>query len=185
MRPLRPGVIFLIGVDMNIKTILTIIFFIIIPAGSISAQTQEVHQEIARKYLSYMSQNSFDKAAKLFHFPASYTQEKNESEFSSVKNSLERFKRTLGDIVQIVNYVPEGEFIGTGVSGAEIDYWSKNQKQSQQILIPCKFQKLEFGVIRILFCNIKNKFEIQSVDYSFIKSNESFEILKGISNTGI
>ena len=120
---------------MKIKTILIVIFLTITSVSSISAQNKKAYQELSQKYLSYMSQNLFDEAAKLFHFPSSYTQEKKESEFTSVRNFLDQYKNKLGDIIQILDYVPEADFIGKGVSGAEIEYWSKNQNKSQQIVI--------------------------------------------------
>ena len=143
---------------------------------------QEDHELISKKFLYLMEQNSFKEAASLFHYPKDYTVEKKESEFKSVVGGLKRIKGWLGNLIQTLNYMPKAEFLGYGVSGADIHYWHKKQKKSPQIMIPCRFEKIDWSLIRITFCNIENRWEIQSVDYSFIKSDESKVLLQKLKN---
>ena len=152
--------------------------FIIFVTHAIAIGEQQNQQSLSQDFLKLMEQDSFDKAASLFHYPKTYTIEKKKEEFKSVKQALKRYKRHLGNIVEQVNHMPNGKFIGIGISGADLHYWKKNQEQSAQTAIPCKFEKVEFGVIRILFCNIDNQIEIQSVDYAFIETDESKRLLK-------
>lgn len=170
---------------MKIRTILYVVILSVLIPLSIFAQPLTTHEELTKKYLAYVEQNSFEEAANLFHYPSSYSFAKKQSEFNSVKDALKRYKANLGSILQIIGKMPQGDYIGTGVSGAEIDYWNKIQNQPQQIILPCRFQNLEFCVIRIVFCEIQDKIEIQSVDYSFIRSENSITILKGMSKNEI
>lgn len=164
---------------MKLLLKLPIILVFISLAGFINAEDNNYGpQTIAGEFLKQMQANNFDQAAELFHFPGDYPEKKKESEFRSVRDSLKRHKDQLGNITELLKTIPKGDYIGSGVSGAEIDYWSKRTGQSPSIIIPCRFQKIDFGVIRITFCKIAATFEIKSVDYSFIKTEKSINILK-------
>ena len=141
---------------------------------------EQDHESMAREYLSLIEQDRFNDAASLFHYPKSYTDQKKKSEFDSVKKGLRSLKENLGNITQILTYIPDGEYVGYGVSGADINYWHKNQKESPQIIIPCRFKNINWCAIRITFCNIDNQWEIQSIDYSFIKNEKSKKLLKNL-----
>ena len=155
------------------------VVLIMLFGATIHAFSQDQDPEsMAREYLSLVEQNRFDAAASLFHYPKSYTDQQKKSEFYSVKKGLKGLKDNLGNITQILNYIPDGKYVGYGVSGADINYWHKNQKQSQQIIIPCRFKNIDWCAIRITFCNIENRLEIQSIDYSLIKTEESKKLLK-------
>jgi len=160
---------------------ISLLLMLLIPLVAIG-QDQQGQQKIAKEFLNLIELNSFTEAASLFHYPKSYATEEKESEFTSVKDGLQNFKKQVGSIIEIINYIPDGEFIGSGVSGADIEYWTKKQQQSPQIIIPCKFQNIELGVIRILFCNFEKHLEIRSVDFSFVKTAESEKLVKNLSD---
>ena len=140
---------------------------------SINADDQNVStQKLAGEFLRLTQNNQFEQAALLFHYPGTYSAEKKESEFRSVRDGLKKHKDKFGNITEIVNNIPDEQFLGSGVSGAEFDYWKQQTGDSPSIMIPCRFEKLNFGIIRLIFCKIRDKYEIQSVDYSFIKNSE-------------
>ena len=139
---------------------------------------EQDHESMAREYLSLMERDRFNDAASLFHYPKSYNDQKKKREFDLVKKGLRSLKESLGNITQILTYILDGEYVGYGVSGADINYWHKNQKESPQIIIPCRLKNINWCVIRITFCNIDNQLEIQSIDYSFIKNEKSEKLLK-------
>ena len=150
-----------------------LIGFLVFPL-SLNADDQAViTQKLAGEFLKLTQNDQFEQAALLFHYPDTYSKKKRESEFRSVRDGLKKHKDKFGNIIQIVKYIPDADFLGFGVSGAEIDYWKQQVGESPSIILPCKFEKLNFGIIRIIFCKIGDKYEIQSVDYSFIKKSES------------
>ena len=132
-------------------------------------------QKLAGEFLRLTQNNQFERAALLFHYPDTYSTEKKESEFQSVRDGLKKHKDKFGNIIEILNHIPDEEFLGSGVSGAEFDYWKQQTGDSPSIMVPCRFEKLNFGIIRLIFCKIRDKYEIQSVDYSYIKNSASKE----------
>ena len=162
--------------------IFLLIFFFICPV-SLNADNHIVStQEIAVEFLNLLQNDQFKQAALLFHYPDIYSQKKRESEFKSVKKGLKRHKEKFGKIIKILKKIPDAEYLGSGVSGAEIDYWRQQKGASPSIIFPCVFEKIHFGVIRVTFCKIRDKYEIQSVDFSFINNNDTKEQKKGLIN---
>ena len=72
----------------------------------------------------------------------------------------------------------DGEFVGIGVSGAEINYWGDKQKLSMQSMFPVEFKHAGWGVVRIVVCNINGSLEIQSVDYGLPASEKSKALIE-------
>lgn len=153
----------------------SLIFFLISPVSLNADDHIITTQKLAVEFLKLTQNNQFKQAALLFHYPDIYSQKKKESQFRSVRDGLKKHKDKFGNIIKIMKKIPDADYLGSGVSGAEFDYWKQQKGDSPSIIFPCKFEKLNFGIIRITFCKIRDKYEIQSVDFSFIKNNGSKE----------
>jgi hypothetical protein len=152
-----------------------LIFIIVFPLPLNADDYIIATKKLAGEFLKLTQNNQFEQAAHLFHYPEINSQIKNESELRSVRDGLKKYKDKFGDIIEILNNIPEADYMGFGVSGAELDYWKQHTGGSPSIILPCKFEKVNFGIISITFCKIRDKYEIQSVDFSFIKSSASNE----------
>ena len=132
-----------VQIRFSMKLLLKLFIIIVVLSSACFLNAEDDNygpQSIAGEFLKQMQANNFDQAAKLFHYPDSYPAKKKESEFRSVRDFLKRHKDQLGNITELLKTIPKEDYIGSGVSGAEIDYWSKQEGPSPAIIIPCRFQ---------------------------------------------
>ena len=163
------------------RTALIVSFFFLVATPQVIAQQSTGPSLVAEQYISLMARGYFEQASNLFHYPNSYTTEEKRSEFNSLKTDLQKYAETFGNIIETSNSMPEGNYIGIGVSGAGIDYWADYAGEIKQIMLPSNFQYVGWGVLRIGLISTDSKWEIQQVDYGFIRTDESIKAIRTLS----
>jgi hypothetical protein len=138
---------------------------------------------IAQKFITLVSHGFFDQASSLFHYPNSYTIEKRKNEFDSVRNDLQKCAEIFGSIVEISSALPNGSFIGFGISGAETDYWSDFKGETIQVTLPARFKNAGWGILKIGLISHDNRWEIQQVDYSLVKTEGAIKAIRILTRT--
>ena len=164
---------------MRIKYVSIAICFALlcILSPKVYCQQQSDQSALAVEFLTLMQNDSFGVAAELFHYPSNYSIEKKNEEINSVKEDLKKYKDAFGNIIETGNSLPEAHYIGIGVSGAEIDYWTEYPGTITQIVFPANFEKIGWAVVRILLIETSGELEIQQVDYSLVDTNENKELI--------
>jgi hypothetical protein len=143
----------------------------------VNAQPRVDQNYVAREFLFLINENSYQAASDLFHYPVFYTTEKEKEEVESVKQGLEKYKEAFGNIVETGDSVPDADYIGVGVSGADIAYWEQYEGTISQIMVAANFENLGWGVLNIGFIENNNAWEIQGVSYSIIATDETRQMM--------
>jgi hypothetical protein len=86
----------------------------------------------ADQFVAALQRNSFEEAARLFHYPPSYTGEELSRERSGITGFLRTLLAEIGDIDTISRVpLPAGEFLTLGESAGDIPYWSSHPELSK------------------------------------------------------
>ncbi len=154
--------------------ILLILLFPLVFSQYIKAQETIAHDinKITSDFFKFMKVNKFINASELFHYPNDYSNEVLVKEKRDVIGTLKLLKKEFGDVLQLKISKSSNKVIGYGVSGASIEYWQKHPEFTFQIL-KVDFEREGQGFIRISYCDIKNKWEVQGVEYGLPESEYS------------
>ncbi|MEJ2618590.1 MAG: hypothetical protein P8Z35_26795, partial [Ignavibacteriaceae bacterium] len=124
--------------------------------------TQDI-DKITTDFFKLIKANQFESASELFHYPNNYSREDLVKEKIDVIETLKFLKNEFGAVTQLKISNSPGKVIGYGVSGASIEYWQKHAEFIFQIF-NTNFERIGEGYIRISYCKINNKWEIQGVE---------------------
>ena len=150
---------------LNFVVILLAIFF-----QSCSKQPSEAElQQLALQYFEYLSDEDFESAAVLFHYPSKYTQEELAKDKISISQVLNLFNNEFGEILDKKCVDSVDNYLFVVVFGGDIPYWEKHS-QSFAVFYDVEFAREGNGHIILHFCNINSKWEIQKVLYCLPKS---------------
>lgn len=121
-------------------------------------------------YFQLITQNQFQRAAALFHYPKQYSQMERQKDLNAVSVGLALFSREFG---KILSWLPENAtetIYHVSVGGSDLKYWQRHPK-SYVVGYSVEFEKEGKGYIGVRFCNIVNdKWEIRDVIYALPKS---------------
>jgi hypothetical protein len=133
--------------------------------------TQDI-DKITTDFFKFIKANQFESASELFHYPNNYSHEELVKEKKDVIGTLKFLKNEFGAVTQLKISNSPGKVIGFGVSGASIEYW-QNQSEFIFQIFKTDFERIGKGYIRISYCKINNKWEIQGVEYGLQDSEYS------------
>jgi len=117
------------------------------------------------EYFKLISENNFEKASTLFHYPPSYTKTDLENDQSAVSKILKLFSSEFGNFQPYDTLNNNSETRYASIDGVDIPYWSKYPK-TINITYPVKFNKEGFGYITFRYCFINNGWELRDTSYA-------------------
>jgi hypothetical protein len=138
---------------------------------------------ITSDLFKFIKANQFASASELFHYPYNYSSEELVKEKRDVIGTLRFLKKEFGAVTQFKISNSPSKVVGYGVSGASIEYWQKHPEFIFQIF-KVDFERIGQGYIRISYCKIKNKWEIQGIEYGLQESEYSKHKLSEIIKKG-
>jgi hypothetical protein len=148
------------------------------------SQPQVDQDYVAREMLFLIQNDSFEMASELFHYPAFYSTDKKNEEVASIRQGLKKYKEAFGGIIETGGSVPEADYIGVGVSGADINYWEQYNDTISQITLPANFENVGWGVLSIGFIENADLWEVQGVSYSIIATDETRQMMGRLVEQG-
>jgi len=166
-------------------TFAVVIAILSVTVQQVNAQPQVDQNYVARELLFLIQENAYEAASDLFHYPDFYSTEKRTEEVVSVRQGLEKYKGAFGNIVETGGSVPEADYIGVGVSGADITYWEQYEGTVSQIVLPANFENVGWGVLSIGFIENADAWEIQGVNYSIIATDETRQMMGRLVEPGL
>ena len=86
------------------------------------AQPQVDQSYVARELIYLIDENSCEAASELFHYPEFYSSDKKSKEAASISQRLKKYMEAFGSIIETGGPIPEVDYIGDGVSGADVTY---------------------------------------------------------------
>jgi hypothetical protein len=137
--------------------------FLTLNANAMAGNQKDVSL-LASKFFSYMNQNNYIEAAKLFHYPPNYTTQDLEKDIKGVSGLLEALKESFGQISRVGVSKTGEKILSLQVGGGDIPYW-KQHPQYLTLIFSSYFSKYGDGYITFTICNISKKFEIREVKY--------------------
>ena len=120
--------------------------------------------KLADQFFSQMQESKFEEAAKLFHFPPSYSHEERNHDIAAVARMLEFFSAEFGKSNSPHIDHSEALFWNLLAMGGDIPYWQANPTYLQ-IRFSVKFSKEGDGYVILQFCRIIDKWEIRAAAY--------------------
>lgn len=126
-------------------------------------------QRLASQYFEYLSNEDFDSAAVLFHYPSDYTQEKLTNDKNSLSKMLNLLNNEFGKVLNTKRIDSLDNYSFVVVSRGDIPYWNKHP-QSFAVFYDVEFGHEGHGHMIFYFCNINRKWEIRKVAYCLPKS---------------
>ncbi len=120
--------------------------------------------DVPKVFIKSYNSGDFVSASKLFHIPASYTQEQVSHEKEATVKVLELIRNEFGKITSYRS--PSGSYsfhrvmFGTG----DLRYWNKHPRFTK-VVYEVEFSKLGRGYITIALVNINKKTEIRQIIY--------------------
>ena len=166
-------------------TFAVVIAILSVTVQQVNAQPQVDQNYVARELLLLIQENAYEAASDLFHYPDFYSTEKRTEEVVSVRQGLEKYKGAFGNIIETWGSVPEADYIGVGVSGADITYWEQYEGTVSQIVLPANFENVGWGVLSIGFVENADAWEIQGVNYSIIATDETRQMMGRLVEPGL
>ena len=151
--------------------------------ANIQNKTTQDIDKLTTDFFKFIKANQFVSASKLFHYPNNYSREELVKEKKDVIETLRFLKNEFGAVTQLKISNSPSKVIGYGVSGASIKYWQKHSEFIFQIF-KTNFERIGKGYIRISYCKINNKWEIQGVEYGLQDSEYSKYKLSEIIKKG-
>jgi len=115
-----------------------------------------------------LRQNNFDEAAKLFHYPPSYTAEELSSERASVAGFLRTLFGEIGDIATISRVPPPaGRFLTLGESSGDLPYWSSHPELSKTENVTYRAEVKRDGEVYLVVSFIRPMFawEVRTITF--------------------
>ena len=156
----------------KVITFAVVIAVLCVTVQQVNAQPQVDQNYVAGELLLLIQENSYEAASDLFHYPDFYSTEKKKEEVTSVIQGLEKYNDAFGNIIETGGSVPEADYIGVGVSGADITYWEQYEESFSQIVLPANFENVGWGVLSIGFIENAEAWEIQGVNYNIIATDK-------------
>ncbi len=138
----------------------------------VNAQPQVDQSYVVRELLFLIHENSYESVSSLFHYPDFYSAEKKDEEVTSVRQGLEKYKEAFGNIIETGGSVPDADYIGVGVSGADITYWEQYEGEISQVMLPANFENVGWGVLSIAFIENSEAWEVQGINFNIIATDE-------------
>ena len=171
---------------MRAKFILfaVVIAVLCVTIQQVNAQPQVDQSYVARELLFLIQENSYEAVSGFFHYPDDYSAEKKNEEVTSVRQGLEKYKEAFGNIIETGGSVPEAEYVGVGVSGADITYWEQYEGEISQIMLPANFENVGWGVLSIAFIENADTWEVQGINYNIIATDETRQVLGSLVDQG-
>ena len=158
------------------------ILLVIVP--QVYAQPQVDQSYVARELIFLIDENSYGAASELFHYPESYSSEKKSEEAASISQGLKKYMEAFGSIIETGGPIPEADYIGVGVSGADVTYWEQYNDTISQIVVAANFENVGWGVFSIGFVEGSDMWEIQGVNYSIISTDETRQLMGSLIDQG-
>lgn len=158
--------------------------FLLAIVPQVYAQPQVDQSYVARELVFLINENSYEAASEFFHYPESYSSEYKSKEAASVSQGLKKYMEAFGSIIETGGPIPEADYIGVGVSGADISYWEQYNETISQIVVAANFGNVGWGVFRIGFVEGVDMWEIQGVDYSIIATDETRRLVGSLVDQG-
>ena len=120
-----------------------------------------------------LRQNNFDEAAKLFHYPPSYTADELSSERASVAGFLRTLFAEVGDIATISRVPPPpGRFLTLGESAGDLPYWSSHPELSKTENVTYRAEVKRDGEVYLVVSFIRPMFawEVRTITFELSAS---------------
>ena len=132
-------------------------------------------KKLSKDFFTYMNDNNFKEAAKLFHYPPDYSKAELQNDITAVSKLLDLYSSELGNATLKDTTMIPTQIIHVSVGGGDMPYWSK-QPTLFSMNYPVIFDKEGFGFVNINFCYINNKCEIREVFYALPQSRDGAEL---------
>jgi len=125
----------------------------------------------ANELFKLINENDFHEAAKLFHYPPSYSKNELEKDIAAVSKSLKLFSNEFGNFATIDTILGQQEIVHLSIGGGDIPYWSKYSRYLN-MRYSVNFKIEGFGFLIIKYCNIKETLVIREVQYALPRFRE-------------
>lgn len=167
---------------MKKKTyLLTLIIIVLFCCSSSKTENSNIsakYIKVADTYFDYIIKSDFTNAAKQFHYPPYYTKDQLEKDIKGVSVMLAYIEKEFGEVQSYKINKEKIQISEIYLYGGDFSYWQQHH-WIYRINYRVQFKKEGEGFIRITFCDIIEKIQIQQVGYGLILSkphaNERFK----------